>query len=180
MLGFVKGAEANGEEKVNFASLDAVDVIVQKELLLRAGYNEFYEVNLESPEFTLSDKNYDATILFEPEVLIKKLIKNLKPGGIKIGGFPSLPKYMEAKRKAKIRQTARKYGHVSVFSPECVRKMASDNGLEVELLSGAFLMRKKAFSWKTINGGLNSFYGLAGCFLPCHVKLIGCCVSPSR
>lgn len=152
MLGFVKGAEANGGEKVNFASWDAVDVIVQKELLLRAGYNEFYEVNLESPEFTLSDKNYDAMILlhvlehlFEPEVLIKKLIKNLKPGGIMIGGFPSLPKCMEAKREAKIRPTARKYGHVSVFSPERVRKMATDNGLEVELLSGAFLMRKKGF-----------------------------------
>jgi len=88
-------------------------------------------------------------------------------------------KYMEAKRKAKIRPTARKYGHASVFSPERVRKMASDNGLEVELLSGAFLMRKKAFSWNTINGGLNSLYGLAGCFLLCHLKLIGCCVSPS-
>lgn len=43
-------------------------------------------------------------------------------------------KYMEAKRKAKIRPIARKYGHASVFFPERVRKMASDKGLEVELL----------------------------------------------
>lgn len=152
MLGFIKGAEANGAEAIHFASWDAVDVIVQKEILLRAGYNQFYEVNLESTDFTLSDKNYDVMILlhvlehlFEPEVLIKKLMKNLKPGGIIIGGFPSLPKYMEAKREAKIRPTASKYGHVSVFSPERVYKMATDNGLEVEFLSGGFFIRKKGF-----------------------------------
>jgi SAM-dependent methyltransferase len=151
MLGFVKGAEVNGGG-VNFANWDAVDVIVQKELLLQAGYNQFYEVNLESEVFTLGEKNYDAMILlhvlehlFEPEVLIKKLTKNLKPGGILIGGFPSLPKSLVAKREAKLRSTARKYGHVSVFSPERVQKMAADNGLKVEFLSGAFFMRKKGF-----------------------------------
>ena len=152
MLGFIKGAEVNGGAAIHFASWDAVDVLVQKEILLRAGYNQFYEVNLESTDFTLSDINYDVMILlhvlehlFEPEVLIKKLIKNLKPGGIMIGGFPSLPKCMAAKREAKIRPTARKYGHVSVFSPERVCKMAADNGLDVELLSGAFFIRKKGF-----------------------------------
>jgi 2-polyprenyl-3-methyl-5-hydroxy-6-metoxy-1,4-benzoquinol methylase len=151
MLGFVKGAEVNGGG-VNFANWDAVDVIVQKELLLQAGYNQFYEVNLESEVFTLGEKNYDAMILlhvlehlFEPEVLIKKLTKNLKPGGILIGGFPSLPKGLVAKREAKLRITAKKYGHVSVFSPERVHKMAADNGLKVEFLSGAFFMRKKGF-----------------------------------
>jgi len=47
--------------------------------------------------------------------------------------------------KLKLRITAKKYGHVSVFSPERVHKMAADNGLKVEFLSGAFFMRKKGF-----------------------------------
>jgi len=153
MLGFMHAAAANGGAKIDFAAWEAVDAIVRKEILEPVGYNHFYEVDLESPQFKLDKgRRYDAMILlhvlehlFEPEKLIGKLAPHLKPGGMMIGGFPSTPEFYAAKREAKIRPGQRKYGHVSVFSRQRVERMARANGLEVEFLSGAFFMRKKGF-----------------------------------
>lgn len=168
MLGFMDAAAKHGGEKVPLASWDAVDAFIREDILRRAGYGKFYEVDLESPEFALGEKQYDAMILlhvlehlFKPEELITKIVGNLKPGGMMIGGFPSLPHGMVAKREAELRPKARKYGHVSVFSPERVRAMAAANGLEVEFLSGAFFMRKKGFFLENQKGWLrfNLWFG---------------------
>lgn len=152
MLGFMHAAAGHGAEKVEFETWDAVDCRIRPEILEPVGYKRFYEVDLESSEFHLGEKQYDAMILlhlmehlFEPEKLITRLVPNLKPGGMMIGGFPSLPDFMVETREKQIRPTARKFGHVSVFSPKRVREMAAANGLEVEFLSGAFFMRKKGF-----------------------------------
>lgn len=151
MLGFMHAAAQHGGEKVQLSSWDAVDALIRRDILERAGYNNFYEVDLESEEFML-DRQYDAMILlhvlehlFEPEKLLAKLVPHLNPGGMLIGGFPSTPESLTHSRENKIRATARKFGHVSVFSPERVRDMAKAAGLEVEFLSGAFFMRKKGF-----------------------------------
>lgn len=153
MLGFMHAAAQHGGEKVPLASWDAVDARIRRDILKRAGYAHFYEVDLESPEFKLDEgRQYDAMILlhvlehlFGPEELISKLVPHLKPGGVLIGGFPSTPECLAHSREAEIRPKAGKYGHVSVFSPKRVRDMAAANGLEVEFLSGAFFMRKKGF-----------------------------------
>jgi SAM-dependent methyltransferase len=151
MLGFMHAAAQRGGAKVDVASWDAVDAIIRKETLERVGYNHFYQVDLEHEEFRL-DREYDAMILlhvlehlYRPEHLIASLVANLKPGGMLIGGFPSTPEFMAQTREDQIRPQARKYGHVSVFSPKRVRDMAEANGLEVEFLTGAFFMRKKGF-----------------------------------
>lgn len=154
MLGFMKAAADHGGESVPLSRWDAVDALIRRDILERAGYAHFYEVDLEQPEFTLEGAPpYDAMILlhvlehlFEPEQLVGKLVPHLKPGGILIGGFPCTPQSMAQARQDKIRRTAGKFGHVSVFSPERVRAMAAQHGLEVEFLSGAFFMRKKGFA----------------------------------
>lgn len=152
MLGFMHAAINHGGVKLGFESWDAVDALIRPDILTRMGYNQFYEVDLESPEFTLGDAQYDSMILlhvlehlFKPEELVNKLTRNLKPGGIMIGGFPSTPQSFAQAREDKIRPTARKYGHVTVFSPERVRAMAEQAGLEVEFLTGAFCFRKQGF-----------------------------------
>lgn len=168
MLGFMHAAEKHGGEKVALTTWDAVDAFIREDLLRSVGYGQFYQADLESPEFTLGDKQYDAMILlhvlehlYEPEVLMSKIVGNLKPGGMMIGGFPSLPQGMLAKREAQLRATRRKFAHVSVFSPERVRSMAESNGLEVEFLSGAFFMRKKGFFLENQKGWLrfNLWFG---------------------
>jgi len=128
----------------------AVDVDVRESLLREAGYAHFQDVNLDSPESFALDRPYDIAIclhvfehLFEPERAVQRLADNLKPGGILIGGFPVVPDFCVRPREKKIRQTARKFGHVSVFSPKRVKRMCDAAGCDVEFASGAFLMRKK-------------------------------------
>lgn len=153
MRSFLNAAIALGADKVELSSWDAVDARIREDILRPLGYKQFYQVDLESPEFALNDdKQYDVMILlhvlehlFKPEALIARIVPHLKPGGILIGGFPSTPECFKQSREDKIRKTAGKFGHVSVFSPKRVREMAAVNGLEVEFLTGAFFMRKQGF-----------------------------------
>lgn len=127
----------------------AVDAVMLEEKLRKAGYGEFFEANLESPNFALPGE-YDAAVmlhvlehLFEPEEALRKVVAGLRPGGVVIGGFPVLPGFLIRSREAAVRKTAQPMGHVSVFSPGRVRQMAHTTGCEVEFISGAFFMRSK-------------------------------------
>lgn len=129
----------------------AVDCHIQKEALLKSGYDEFLETDIESDDFAL-EENFDAMILLHvlehlknPEEVVEKLAHSLKKGGIMIGGFPVTPHCFAAKRERKLRRTAGTRGHISVFSPRRVREMAKNCRMTVEFLSGAFFMRKQGF-----------------------------------
>lgn len=145
MLEFVKSAPA----KVGIGRWTAVDAVMRRERLAQAGYTDFQEANLEDASFGLRDE-YDTAILlhvlehlFKPEEVLKKISDSIRPGGSLIGGFPVVPGVLAGIRERQILKTAKPMGHVSVFSPARVRRMAALAGLEVEFLSGAFLMRSK-------------------------------------
>ncbi len=127
----------------------AVDAVMLTEKLRKAGYEDFLEANLEDPAFALP-RDYDAAILlhvlehlFEPEAVLQKIAARIRPGGVLIGGFPVLPDILVNARQRSVRRTAKPMGHVSVFSPERVRRMGEAAGCDTEFLSGAFLMRSK-------------------------------------
>ena len=127
----------------------AVDAVMLTEKLRKAGYDDFFEANLEDPLFDLP-ADYDVAVLlhvlehlFEPEAALQKVARRIRPGGGLIGGFPVVPGPLARLRESKVRRTAAPMGHVSVFSPARVRRMAESCGLEVEFLSGAFFMRSK-------------------------------------
>lgn len=63
MFGFMQAAARNGGANVEFAGWDAVDALIREDILRRAGYNQFYQVDLESPELALGEKQYNAMIL---------------------------------------------------------------------------------------------------------------------
>lgn len=133
----------------SFGSWTAVDAVMLTEKLKKAGYTDFFEANLEAPDFTLP-REYDAAVLlhilehlFEPEVALAKVAKQIRPGGSIIGGFPVVPEIFAKGREKTVRAHAAPMGHVSVFSPARVRRMAQHCGLEVEFMSGAFFMRSK-------------------------------------
>lgn len=145
MLEFVKSAPPG----VTWSRWTAVDAVMLTAKLKKAGYDDFHEANLEDPAFALP-AIYDTAVLlhvlehlFDPEAALKKIAAQIKPGGSLIGGFPVVPSFMAGIREKQVRRTAAPMGHVSVFSPERVRKMAHEAGLETEFLSGAFLMRSK-------------------------------------
>ena len=145
MLEFVRSAQ----QGISYGRWTAVDAVMRRERLTEAGYSDFQEANLEDPKFKLNHE-YDTAILlhvlehlFEPEEVLKNIAQNIRPGGSLIGGFPVVPGPLAAIRQAQVRRTAKPMGHVSVFSPGRVRRMAAYAGLEVEFMSGAFLMRSK-------------------------------------
>lgn len=145
MLEFARSAPAMPE----CSSWTAVDAVMLTEKLRKAGYDDFFEANLEDPGFALP-RDYDVAILlhilehlFEPEEALKKVAKNIRPGGALIGGFPVVPDFLVRTREQQVRRTAAPMGHVSIFSPQRVERMAQACGLEVEFMSGAFLMRSK-------------------------------------
>lgn len=133
----------------SFGKWTAVDAVMLTEKLRKAGYDDFFEANLENPKFDLP-ADYDVAVLlhilehlFEPEEALRKVAKRIRPGGSLIGGFPVVPGPLAGIRQNSVRKTAAPMGHVSVFSPARVRHMAKECGMTVEFMSGAFFMRSK-------------------------------------
>ena len=125
----------------------AVDCKLQPQLR-ESGYSRQIEANVDLPGFSL-DEEYDVIIvlhvlehLFEPERLVDRLSSALAPGGIMIGGSPVTPKWLASYWQKRIRLTASKFGHVSVFSPRRVKNMAQSCELNLNFISGAFFLRK--------------------------------------
>ena len=145
MLEFVKSAPPG----VSWSRWTAVDAVMLTEKLKKAGYEDFFEANLEDRTFALPG-TYDCAILlhvlehlFEPEEALKKIAAGITPGGSLIGGFPVVPAAFAGIRQKQVRENAGPMGHVSVFSPARVRRMAREAGLTAEFYSGAFFMRSK-------------------------------------
>jgi SAM-dependent methyltransferase len=145
MLEFLR----SGPDRIDLAKWTAVDAVILREKLLKAGYNDFFEANIEDPLFDLPDDYQVAVLLhilehlFEPESALQKIARRIRPGGALIGGFPVLPRALAKLRERRVRKTAAPMGHVSVFSPARVKRMAQFCGLRLEFLSGAFLVRSK-------------------------------------
>lgn len=125
----------------------AIDCRLKPELQ-ETDYTKKIEANVDLPTFFL-DEEYDVIVvlhllehLFEPEQLVDRLTAALAPGGVIIGGFPVTPKYFASYWQKRIRLTASKFGHVSVFSPQRVKNMANKCGLNLDFISGAFFLRK--------------------------------------
>jgi len=145
MLEFVKSAPGG----VSWSKWTAVDAVMLTEKLTRAGYEDFFEANLEEPGFALPG-TYDCAILLHvlehlsrPEEVLNKIAAGIAPGGSLIGGFPVVPDCLRGFRESQVRKTAGPMGHVSIFSPERVRRMAHEAGLVTEFYSGAFFLRSK-------------------------------------
>ena len=153
-IGVDRGQMRRYVQDAGFTELEcweAVDYKLQPELN-ESGYTKQIQANVDLPEFALAEK-YDVIIvlhllehLFEPEQLVNKLADALEPNGILIGGFPVVPQLIQASRQAKIRKTAADFGHVSTFSPQRVKNMAAQCGLNIDFMSGAYFLRKRNFS----------------------------------
>jgi len=150
MLRFARlAAEKGAQPGALWEKWLGADAILQENKLTEAGYQDLWQVNLEDREFSL-DGLYDTAIclhvlehLDDPENTVVQLARALRPGGSIIGGFPVLPDCLIGIREKQVRKTARPMGHVSIFSPDRVRRMAEQAGLKLEFVSGAFFARSK-------------------------------------
>ncbi len=144
----------------------AVDCQLHPELA-ESGYSKQIEANVDEPDFCL-DETYDVIVvlhvlehLFEPEALVNRLTAALVPGGVLVGGSPVTPNSFAAYWQKRIRHSASKFGHVSVFSHQRVSQMAHSSGLNLDFISGAFLLRKSGSFLENFKGWLrlNLFWG---------------------
>lgn len=140
-----------------------VDAVPKYKILRRNGYHHLLKADIEAPDLTLPD-SFDAAICLHilehtanPEAALRKITAALRPGGAVIGGSPVLPHCLVRLRERQLRRTAQPLGHVTVFSPERVRELATATGLTIEFISGAYFMRHKGFicensrSWLKFN-----------------------------
>ncbi|MGH8744109.1 MAG: class I SAM-dependent methyltransferase [Burkholderiales bacterium] len=137
----------------------AVDCSLQPELR-ESCYTRQIEANVDLPDFCL-DEEYDVIVvlhllehLFEPERVVHRLSAALVPGGVMVGGFPVTPKWLESFWQKRIRLTASKFGHISVFSPQRVRNMAKSCELYLDFISGAFFLRNSGSFIENFKGWL--------------------------
>jgi SAM-dependent methyltransferase len=158
MLQFLQAANAMPadsaaaqQRQVEWSSWTGVDCHVPRDRVAGLGYTRLLEENVEQSDSWMGD-DYDATVLlhvlehlYAPEALFERLVPRMKPGSILLGGFPSVPDWCAKLREPHIRADPNANGHVSAFSPRRVRRLAQTHGLEVEFLSGAYLLRWSGF-----------------------------------
>lgn len=152
MLLFMQAAREDGADAPPIWSRwHAVDCKLKREVLLRHGYRDLVEADIDIAAPRLPEP-CDTLILLhvlehlrEPEAALGRLVSLLKPGGIVIGGHPVTPQPFRAWQERRLRRKAKPYGHVSALSPKRVRDMAAGAGLKVEFLAGAFCLRKSGF-----------------------------------
>ena len=145
LLQFV--VQAYGARPAWITAWDAFSRCIDQAQLTRLGYDTCVEVNIEQLH-TDEMKQYDVLVLshvlehlYEPEAAIARLLKWLRPGGILIGGHPTLPDLLRPWREQQLRRDAAPFGHVSVLSPKRIRRLAEEFHLSVEMLTGAYLIR---------------------------------------
>ncbi|MBL8514589.1 MAG: class I SAM-dependent methyltransferase [Betaproteobacteria bacterium] len=149
MKAFVDHAPA----PARYAVWDAADVSPQTEALRRAGYARCASLDLENAQAldafaSTHAGQYDVLIvlhllehLADPHAVFKVLVRVVRPGGIALGGYPSLPDWLAPLRERQLKRSAMPHGHVSAFSPARTRRMAGEAGMTAEWMSGAFAIR---------------------------------------
>ncbi len=157
MLAFLGGPELAPGRYVfppSIAAWDGMDIQADPAVLTRYGYSSYFERNVEEP-IRLGERRYDAIVLLhilehlhDPEAAVARLTPHLAPGGSLIGGSPTLPQFLALRHERRLRRKVagkmhdvRLHKHLSVLSPWRVRKMAREEGLTPEVVTGAFVAR---------------------------------------
>jgi SAM-dependent methyltransferase len=118
-----------------------------------AAYDEVHHANFDEP-LPLPSASADAVVslhVFEhlprPGSTMAEISRLLKPGGIFLGGAPTMPGPFARLRETYFRRKLQAGelaagGHITVLSPGRWRSLATDNGLETEFVTGSHAFRR--------------------------------------
>lgn len=148
MLAFLRAAATDRRPwSTIIGRWDGLGLGIDRALMAARGYSQCVEQNLEGPALKLAQR-YDVIVflhvlehLRDPEACFARTLVFLTDGGVCIGGSPGIPHVLVRYRERQLQRAAQPFGHISAFSPRRVKALATRNGLIVEFLSGAYLMR---------------------------------------
>ncbi|SKB01802.1 Ubiquinone/menaquinone biosynthesis C-methylase UbiE [Prosthecobacter debontii] len=124
----------------------------RQELIALAMYDEVHHANFDMP-LPLPSAVADAVVclhVFEhlprPGATIVEISRLLGPGGIFLGGSPTMPGWLAGLREKYFRNRLSRGlvafgGHITVLSPQRWKNLASDAGLTPEFITGSHLVR---------------------------------------
>ncbi len=129
-----------------------LDMKVDRAKLTQAGYDELYACDFDQP-LPIADASADLVVFLHvlehvprPAFTLSEIARILRPGGVLLAGSPVAPKWIAQARewwlRRQLRQGKRKAGdHISCFWPGRWSEMVRAEGIEIELLTGAYLLR---------------------------------------
>lgn len=129
-----------------------LDMKVNRASLRQVGYEELYSCDFDQP-LPVADASADVIVFLHvlehvprPAFTLAELARILRPGGVLLAGSPVAPKWIAQARewwlRRQLREGKRRSGdHISCFWPARWAAMVQAEGLTVEMLSGAYLLR---------------------------------------
>lgn len=155
MLAFTRQTQAWRGEALPWRHWHGIDCNPPNDALRALGYDALTQLDLEDAQAMAGQASaqHDAVVLLhvlehlhDPERALADIARWLKPGGVILAGTPATPEFARTWWQRRLRARARPRGHVTVVSPALVQRWGQSLGLQTELLSGAFFMRKKGFA----------------------------------
>ncbi|MBA3850104.1 MAG: hypothetical protein C0502_08920 [Opitutus sp.] len=128
--------------------------LLRYDQVLQANFDETLPVEAGSADAVVSLHVFEH--LPRPGATMAEVARILKPGGIFLGGAPTMPDWLARLRVGYFRRQQRQGliapgGHITVLSPDCWKSLAANTGLEVEHATGSHLMRmtgSRCENWK--------------------------------
>jgi SAM-dependent methyltransferase len=129
-----------------------LDFKVDRVNLTTAGYDELYASDFDQP-LPVPDASADVVVCLhvlehvsDPTFTLSELKRILRPGGLLLAGSPVAPRWIALARqwwlRRELRQGKRVLGqHINCFWPGRWAAMVRAEGIQVELLTGAYLLR---------------------------------------
>ena len=162
-------SSAGDPRKPIWSSWDGVDYRLQTDRIADAGYTSLTQSDVEQSLDWLS-ADHDVIIflhvlehLRDPEKLFRDMTPRLKPGAVIVGGFPSVPHFCISRRERQLREHTNDNGHITAFSVKRTRTIAAACRLQLDFITGAFLLRASGLSlenyswWFRFNLAFGSF-----------------------
>ena len=157
MLAFMAGKKVGPDRYAlpdSIARWDAISAQADPRTLRRYSYSSFQQVDIEKPAL-VAEGAYDAVIVLHvlehlsaPEAAMQRLLPALGEGGILVGGSPTMPSLIARTHERYLRRKyadrmddLRAHKHLSVITPRRIKKFSAAENMEIQLLSGAFIMR---------------------------------------